>query len=202
MSWVRIYITSSGITKSNSWRQVGGTKYCQVHLWEKHSILSKKGSWKIQGSENQLEWPVDWLPRTSSHSRVKERNDKDLANDWQTIKGRLKNWLELALPNQPLESRVCPGGNSTWKRYFPTTPLMDKHDKVITGAGVNSHENPSLGKQCFYSYQNPSIVAVDSHLHRVNLIARRSTHQRPQGKTENHQANVVLSQPWAFVESQ
>jgi hypothetical protein len=45
-------------------------------------------------------------------------------------------------------------------------------------------------------------VAVDSHLHRVNLSARRSTHQRPQGKTKNHQENTVLDQPWVFVESQ
>jgi hypothetical protein len=57
---------------------------------------------------------------------------------------------------------------------------------------MKSHENPSLGKQCFYSYRNSGIVAVDSHLHRENLNARRSTHQRPQGKTGNHQENVVL----------
>jgi hypothetical protein len=43
---------------------------------------------------------------------------------------------------------------------------------------------------------------VDSDLHRVNLSARRSTHQRPQGKTENHQANTVLGQPWVFGERQ
>ena len=62
-------------------------------------------------------------------------------------------------------------------------------------AGEKGHENPSLGKQWFYSYQNPSIVVVDSHLRRVNPSDRRSSHQRPQGKTENHQANMVLSQP-------
>jgi hypothetical protein len=48
--------------------------------------------------------------------------------------------------------------------------------------------------------QNLSIVVVDSHLHRVNLSSRRSTHQRPQGKTENHQENTALGQPWVFGE--
>jgi hypothetical protein len=37
------------------------------------------------------QWPVDWLPRTSSHSRVKERINKEIVDDWQTIKGKLKN---------------------------------------------------------------------------------------------------------------
>ena len=45
-------------------------------------------------------------------------------------------------------------------------------------------------------------MIVDSHLHRVNLSAQRSTHQRPQGKTKNHQENTILGQPWVFVQSQ
>jgi hypothetical protein len=36
----------------------------------------------------QLKGPVDWLPRTSSHS--KERIDKSLVDGWQIIKRRLK----------------------------------------------------------------------------------------------------------------
>jgi hypothetical protein len=59
-------------------------------------------------------------------------------------------------------------------------------------AGEKGHENPSLGKQCSYSHQNPSTVVVDSHLHRINPSARRSNHQNTQGKTENHQENMVL----------
>jgi hypothetical protein len=31
---------------------------------------------------------ANWLPRTSSHS---EGTDKDLADDWQTLKGKLKH---------------------------------------------------------------------------------------------------------------
>jgi hypothetical protein len=67
-------------------------------------------------------------------------------------------------------------------------------------AGERCHENPSLGKHCSYSYQNLSTTVVDNHLHRINPSARRSTHQNPQGKTENRQENMVLGQPWVFGE--
>jgi hypothetical protein len=49
----------------------------------------RKGHENVQGSENQLKGPVNWLPRTFSCS--KERIDKGLVEDWQIIKRRLKN---------------------------------------------------------------------------------------------------------------
>jgi hypothetical protein len=47
----------------------------------------------------------------------------------------------------------------------------------------------SLGKQCSYLYQNLSTVVVGNHLHEKNPSAQKGTHQRSQGKTENHQEN-------------
>jgi hypothetical protein len=64
--------------------------------------------------------------------------------------------------------------------------------------GERYHENSSLGKQCFY--QNPSTVVADNLLHRMNPSAWRGTHQNTQGKTEKHQENMVLGQPWVFRE--
>jgi hypothetical protein len=49
----------------------------------------RKGHEKYKVQKNGLKGPVDWLPRTSSHS--KERIDKSLVDDWQIIKGKLKN---------------------------------------------------------------------------------------------------------------
>jgi hypothetical protein len=43
--------------------------------------------------------------------------------------------------------------------------------------------------------------AVDSHLHRVNLSARRSTHQSPQGKTKNHQTKHCTWSTLGVLES-
>jgi hypothetical protein len=45
----------------------------------------------MQDSEKRLTGPANWLPRTSSRPEVKEGIDKDLADDWQTKKGKLKN---------------------------------------------------------------------------------------------------------------
>jgi hypothetical protein len=39
---------------------------------------------------------------------------------------------------------------------------------------------------------------VDNFLHRINPSAQRSTHQNPQGMTENHQENIGLGHPWVF----
>ena len=117
----------SGISNSNSWRRVGGTKSYQVHLWGKYLIHFRKGSWKVQGSEHWLWGLINCLPRTSSHSRAPEGIDKDLTEDWQTLKGRLKHWKdrpELVVFNQPLDSRVFFRGNSKQKLQFQTTPLM------------------------------------------------------------------------------
>jgi hypothetical protein len=64
--------------------------------------------------------------------------------------------------------------------------------------GVRSHENLSLGKQCSYLYQNPTTVVVGNHFHGENPSAQKGTHQKSQGKTENHQENKVLGHPWFF----
>jgi hypothetical protein len=45
----------------------------------------------MQGLEKWLKGPVNWLPRTSSRPEIKEGIDKDLADDWKTKKGKLKN---------------------------------------------------------------------------------------------------------------
>jgi hypothetical protein len=34
---------------------------------------------------------ANWLPRTFSHSEVWEGIDKDVSDDWQILKGKLKN---------------------------------------------------------------------------------------------------------------
>jgi hypothetical protein len=60
------------------------------------------------------------------------------------------------------------------------------------------HKDPSLSKEGPYSYQDLSTMVVDNHLHGKNPSAQRSTHQNPQGKTENHQENMVLGHPWVF----
>ena len=65
-------------------------------------------------------------------------------------------------------------------------------------AGESCHEDHSSGKQCPYSYQDVSTMVVDNLLFGMNPSAQRSTHQNPQGKTENHRENMVLGHPWVF----
>jgi hypothetical protein len=38
-------------------------------------------------------------------------------------------------------------------------------------------------------------VVVGNHLHEKSPSAQKSTHQKSQGKTENHQENKVLGHP-------
>jgi hypothetical protein len=60
---------------------------------------------------------------------------------------------------------------------------MVKLQQVV---GVKSYERLSLGKQCSYLYQNLSTVVVGNHLHEKSPSAQKGTHQKSQGKTENH----------------
>jgi hypothetical protein len=41
-------------------------------------------------------------------------------------------------------------------------------------------------------------MVVENHLHGKDLGAQRTTHQIPQGMTENHQENTGLGQPSVF----
>jgi len=62
-----------------------------------------------------------------SYSEVWEGIDKDVSDDWQILKARLKildDRLKYVVFNQPLDSRVFFKGNSMQKIQFPTTPLM------------------------------------------------------------------------------
>jgi len=114
ITWVRKCIVSSEIVKSSSWRWEGGTKSCQFTPLGKCSIHLRKGSWKIKGSIDWLKDYVGWLPSMSSQSEVWEGTSKNLEDDWQFIKGRLKDWdnkFLFKVFNVPLDSkrRLCPG---------------------------------------------------------------------------------------------
>jgi hypothetical protein len=68
---------------------VGGTKSAKSISEKSTQSYPRKGHEKYKVQQNRLKGPVDWLPRTSSHS--KERIDKSLVEDWHIIKGKLKN---------------------------------------------------------------------------------------------------------------
>jgi hypothetical protein len=39
---------------------------------------------------------------------------------------------------------------------------------------------------------------VDNHIYEKNPNAQEGTHQKSQGRTEDHQKNEVLGHPWFF----